>query len=41
MPRKRRFYLPDVLVHIVHRGHSRAPVFFENQDYATYVHWLK
>jgi len=41
MPRKRRFYLPDVPVHIVQRGHSRDPVFFEDQDYATYVHWLK
>ena len=41
MPRKPRFYLPDVPVHIVQRGHSREPVFFEDQDYATYVHWLK
>ena len=41
MPRKPRFYLPNVPVHIVQRGHSREPVFFEDQDYATYVHWLK
>ena len=41
MPRKPRFYLPKVPVHIVQRGHSREPVFFEDEDYATYVHWLK
>ena len=41
MPRKPRFYLPEVPVHIVHRGHSREPVFFEDQDYATYAFWLK
>lgn len=41
MPRKPRFFLPDVPVHIVHRGHSREPVFFEDQDYATYAHWVR
>ena len=41
MPRKSRFYLPDIPVHIVQRGHSRDPVFFEAQDYATYAHWIK
>ena len=41
MPRKPRFYLPYVPIHIVQRGHSREPVFFEDQDYATYAHWLK
>jgi putative transposase len=41
MPRKPRFYLPHVPVHVVQRGHSRNPVFFEAQDYATYAHWLK
>ena len=40
MPRKQRFYLPDIPVHIVQRGHSREPVFFENDDYHTYLHWL-
>ena len=30
MPRKPRFYIPDVPVHVVQRGHSREPVFFEN-----------
>ncbi|MFD2231218.1 transposase [Alkalimarinus sediminis] len=41
MPRKPRFYLPNVPVHIVHRGHSRSAVFFEDQDYSTYLYWLK
>lgn len=40
MPRKPRFYLPNIPVHIVHRGHSREPVFFEAQDYATYAYWV-
>jgi putative transposase len=40
MPRKPRFFVPGVPVHIVHRGHSRAPVFFENSDYAAYLEWL-
>lgn len=41
MPRKPRFFIDSVPVHIVHRGHCRDPVFFEDQDYATYMHWLK
>ena len=41
MPRKPRFYLSDVPVHIVQRGHSRGPVFYDTQDYATYAYWLK
>jgi hypothetical protein len=40
MPRKPGFYLPEVPVHIVQWGHCRAPVFFEDQDYATYLYWL-
>lgn len=41
MPRKPRFYLPGVPVHIVQRGHSREPVFFETADYLAYLGWLK
>ena len=41
MPRKPRFYLPGVPAHIVQRGHSREPVFFENEDYQAYLNWLK
>ena len=40
MPRKRRFFLSGGPVHIIQRGHSRDPVFFESQDYATYAHWV-
>ncbi|MGB5582112.1 MAG: transposase [Gammaproteobacteria bacterium] len=40
MPRKPRFYLPGIPVHIVQRGHSREPVFFENNDYVAYLDWL-
>ena len=41
MPRKPRFIIPDVPVHIVQRGHSRNPVFFEDADYSAYLGWLK
>lgn len=40
MPRKPRFFLPDIPAHIVQRGHSREPVFFEDSDYRAYLHWL-
>lgn len=40
MPRKPRFFLPDVPAHIVQRGHSREPVFFEEDDYRAYLDWL-
>jgi len=41
MPRKPRFYLPDIPVHIVQRGHCRQPIFFDRQDYVTYLYWLR
>lgn len=41
MPRKPRFFLPGVPVHVVQRGHSREPVFFEDCDYLAYLRWLK
>ena len=40
MPRKPRFFIDKVPVHIVQRGHCRQPVFFEDKDYATYMYWL-
>jgi len=40
MPRKPRFFLPGVAVHAVQRGHSREPVFYEEQDYRVYRRWL-
>lgn len=41
MPRKPRFFLPGVPVHIVQRGHSRQPVFFADEDYQAYLKWLR
>jgi putative transposase len=41
MPRKPRFFLPGVPVHVVQRGHSREPVFIEDNDYLAYLRWLK
>ncbi len=40
MPRKPRFFLPNVPVHIVQRGHSRESVFFDDRDYRAYLGWL-
>ena len=37
MPRKPRFFLADLPAHIVQRGHSREPVFFEDGDYRAYL----
>jgi putative transposase len=41
MPRKPRFFLPDIPVHVVQRGRSRDPVFFEDGDYIAYIGWLQ
>ena len=41
MPRKPRFYLPGVPAHLVQRGHSREPVYFEKDDYTAYLHWME
>ena len=41
MPRKPRFYLPGVPVHVVQRGHNRQAIFFEHGDYTTYLGYLK
>ena len=40
MPRKPRFFLPGVAAHVVQRGHSRNPVFFDNNDYQAYLDLL-
>ncbi len=37
MPRKQRFIIPGLPVHIVRHGHSRKPVFFEDTDYSVKV----
>jgi len=40
MPRKRRFFLPDVPVHVVQRGNNRQAIFFDDNDYRSYLSWL-
>jgi len=40
MPRKRRFFLPAVPVHVVQRGNNRQAVFFDESDYRVYLSWL-
>ena len=41
MPRKRRFFLPGLPVHVLQRGNNRQAVFFEENDYRLYVEWLR
>ena len=40
MPRKRRFFLPGVPVHVVQRGNNRQAAFFDDNDYRVYLDWL-
>ena len=40
MPRKPRFYVPGVPVHIVQRGNNREATFFDDADRAWYRQWL-
>ena len=40
MPRKPRFFLADVPVHMIIRGNNRQAVFAEAEDYQTYMNWL-
>jgi REP element-mobilizing transposase RayT len=37
MPRKRRFFLAGVPVHVVQRGNNRQAVFFGDSDYRVYL----
>ena len=39
MPRKPRFFLPDVPCHVVQRGRNQDPIFFEPADYRAYLEW--
>jgi putative transposase len=41
MPRKARFFLPNIPNHVVQRGRNRDPVFFEAIDYHYYLEKLK
>jgi len=40
MPRKPRFFVPGLPVHIVQRGNNRQAVFFEGTDYERYLSLL-
>jgi putative transposase len=40
MSRKRRFFLPDLPVHVVQRGNNRQAVFFDENDYRIYLDCL-
>lgn len=40
MPRKPRFYLPGQPAHVIQRGNCRLAVFFCDDDYRAYLHWL-
>ena len=37
MPRIARVVVPEMALHIVQRGHDRAPCFFDQADYAAYL----
>jgi putative transposase len=41
MPRKPRFFLPSVPVHVVQRGNNRQAVFYDDSDYRVYLNWLR
>jgi len=41
MPRKNRFYVAGMPVHIVQRGHNKQPIFFDQHDNYLYLSWLK
>ncbi|VAW48012.1 Transposase and inactivated derivatives [hydrothermal vent metagenome] len=40
MPRKPRFFVPDIPNHVIQRGNNREAVFFEDEDYQTYKNIL-
>ncbi|MDX8396554.1 MAG: transposase [Mariprofundaceae bacterium] len=41
MPRKSRFFVAGMPVHVVQRGNNRQPIFFDGGDYRLYLAWLK
>lgn len=41
MPRRARLSLPGVPVHLIQRGNNRQACFFADEDYRTYLDWLK
>lgn len=41
MPRRPRVILPNVPQHIIQRGNNRQACFFADEDYLSYLEWLK
>ncbi|MFB1486234.1 MULTISPECIES: transposase [unclassified Thiocapsa] len=41
IPRKPRFFLPGVPVHVVRRGNNQRPIFSDDIDDRACLHWLK
>ena len=41
MPRRPRVTLPGVPLHIIQRGNNREACFYADDDYRSYLHWLK
>ncbi len=41
VPRRHRFQLDNVPLHIVQRGHNREACFLGVEDYQSYLHWLE
>jgi REP-associated tyrosine transposase len=40
MARLGRYFLPGQPLHVIQRGNNRAPIFFDDEDYARYRDWL-
>ena len=40
MPRKPRFFIPNLPVHVIQRGNNRQAIFFEEADYRRYLSLL-
>ncbi len=40
MPRRIRFALAGVPLHVIQRGNNRSACFFAEEDYLAYLHWL-
>ena len=41
MPRRSRYHVDHVPLHIVQRGHNRERCFFSEADYTRYLRWLR
>ena len=41
MPRPPRFLIPGLPQHVIVRGNNRDPIFIAEEDYSTYLEWLR